>query len=927
MFRNRDRVKVRAWVVVAAVAATALASFAPEYAGGPVASAATSKVVKPVADTYVSSADRDTNFGTKYVLAAQAESSSTPEMVSYIKFDVSGLQSPPAGVQLQLYSYAASATGLQVWTSNDSWTETGLTYSNAPSRSTSMVGAIPSISTNAWASLDVSNIVNGNGTYVFVVTTTATAKKQMASRESGASSPQLVIDTSAAGNAIRATAGSGQSAAVGAAFATGMVATVQDSSGGAVPNAAVTFTAPSSGASGTFAGGSQAVSVSTDGSGAATAPAFTANSIAGTYSVTASTATAPSPASYSLTNIAQPSPSPSSGSPTPSASGTSSSPPPPTSSTVTVVPNADSYVRSDQPDTNFGSKYVLASEAGSATTPTITSYLRFDVNKLTAPVTGASLQLYSYATSSQGIRIGSAVNDWVESTITDNNAPSLGATVASVPSIALDHWALADVTSAVNGDGTYTFAITTTRTANNQFGSREGGNPPKLIVTTDSGSPSPSVSPTPSSSATPTTSPTPTPSSTATSGSPTPTATPSPTASSSSPVTGVAVTVSGGSPQTATVGSAFAAPLVATVSDSSGPMVGVNVTFTAPTSGPTALFAGGSATATVTTGVDGVATSPQVTAGSAAGSYAVVATTSGASHDASFALTNRDPTIVAAGDIACPAGKTPTATSCQQVATSDLAIGLKPDAVLPLGDDQYELGSLSDFQSMYNPSWGRLNDISRPIPGNHEYGYIGSSVQPTGGEGYFTYFGPRAHPLQPNCTINCTSWYSYNIGKWHLIALDSQCGVVGGCNPGNPQYKWLLSDLNANAGMQCTLAYWHIPVFSSSQDHQPDMQAIYALLYNKGADVVLTGHAHFYERFGPQDASGTADPARGISQFVVGSGGRSFFSIRATPSANSEARIANTFGVLKMALSDGGYSWQFVPSSGTAADSGSAVCH
>jgi hypothetical protein len=150
---------------------------------------------------------------------------------------------------------------------------------------------------------------------------------------------------------------------------------------------------------------------------------------------------------------------------------------------------------------------------------------------------------------------------------------------------------------------------------------------------------------------------------------------------------------------------------------------------------------------------------------------------------------------------------------------------------------------------------------------------------------------------------------------------------VGGCNPGNPQYKWLQADLAAHPA-QCTLAYWHIPLFSSSQDHQPDMQAIYTLLSTKGADVVLNGHAHFYERFAPQDAAGAADPARGLAEFIVGSGGRNFFAVRATPAANSAARIANTFGVLEMTLSGGGYSWNFVgPSGSTARDSGAATCH
>jgi hypothetical protein len=300
--------------------------------------------------------------------------------------------------------------------------------------------------------------------------------------------------------------------------------------------------------------------------------------------------------------------------------------------------------------------------------------------------------------------------------------------------------------------------------------------------------------------------------------------------------------------------------------------------------------------------------------------------TTSASSTTSSTTPASDPTIVAAGDIACPDGKAVTTTSCQQTATGDLAISLNPTAVLPLGDDQYELGALSDFRIGYDPSWGRLNPIAHPVPGNHEYGYIGTSIQPTGGEGYFTYFGDRGHPLSPGCTKLCTSWYSWNISGWHMIALDSQCAVVGGCNPGSPQYQWLVNDLNANTST-CTLAYWHIPIYSSSTDHQPDMQAIYQLLYTKKADVVLNGHAHFYERFAPQDGSGNAQ-LDGIPEFIVGTGGRSFFAMRPTPSANSVAQIANTFGVLQMTLSNGTYSWRFVPSNaGGSTDSGSGTCH
>jgi hypothetical protein len=927
---NRRRRVLRASAIATAVA-TLLGTIVVLGAG--TSSAATALTVKASEDGYVQSDQPDTNYGTATQLTARAASAGKATAVAYVKFTVSGLSGTPAGVRLQLYSYAQSATGVQVWTSTSNWTETGLTWNTAPAVGSTMVANMANLALNTYATADVSSVVTGNGTYTFAINTTSTVGKQLASREVTATPPQLVINTATPGT-ITATAGSGQTATVSTAFATPLAATVTDASGAAVSGVVVTFTAPASGASATFAGGASAVSVTTDANGVATAPALTANGTTGGFTVTATADGVSGPASFTLTNGSAASPSPTasptasaSASPTASASaspsvsasvsasasvsGSASPTPSPTptgtTTTYTFKANADTYVRSDQPATNFGTEYTLGTEAGSATTPTLNSYLRFAISGVSGTITGATLQLYSYATSSLGVVVSSAPSGWTETGLTYSNAPALGAVVGRGPNIAVNTWASIDITGAVTSNATYEFGLTTARTANNKFASRESSaTPPTLVVTAVTGvSPSPSPSPT----------------ATATSPVATVTASPSSTA-------GTIITAVGGAVQSAMVGTTFAAPLSAKVVSSGGtPLSAATVTFTAPASGPSGTFPGGAVTVSVTTDASGVATSPPFTGGAKAGSYSVTATANGAAQAASFTLTNTDPTIVAAGDINCGAGKTVTATSCQQQATSDLALSLHPDAVLPLGDDQYELGATSDFQSVYDTTWGRLNAIAHPVPGNHEYGYIGSDIQPTGGTGYFTYYGDASHPLQPGCTTLCTSWYSWNIGSWHMIALDSQCAVVGGCNPGNPQYKWLQADLAANAN-KCVLAYWHIPLYSSSQDHQPDMQSIYQLLYTKGADLILTGHAHFYERFDPQDAAGNLDTATGIPQFVVGTGGRSFFSIRPTPSANSVTRIANTFGVLQMTLSDGSYSYNFVPTNtGGLTDSGTGTCH
>jgi calcineurin-like phosphoesterase family protein len=278
-----------------------------------------------------------------------------------------------------------------------------------------------------------------------------------------------------------------------------------------------------------------------------------------------------------------------------------------------------------------------------------------------------------------------------------------------------------------------------------------------------------------------------------------------------------------------------------------------------------------------------------------------------------------DPVVAAAGDIACDPndanfnGGAGTATGCRQRATSDLLVGKAWDAVLLLGDNQYSDGALAKYQTVFGPTWGRLKPLLRPAPGNHEY-------QTPGAAGYFDYFGPAAGERSQG-------WYSYDLGTWHLVVLNSNCGAVGGCGPGSPQLRWLAEDLAAHR-QACTLAYWHHPRFSSGQ-HGDDSayDAFWQALYQAGADLVLVGHDHDYERFAPQDPAARADPEHGIRQFVVGTGGqalRSFATIR----ANSEVRNAQDHGVLKLQLRTDGYDWEFLPAAGaTFTDAGSGGCH
>jgi acid phosphatase type 7 len=285
-----------------------------------------------------------------------------------------------------------------------------------------------------------------------------------------------------------------------------------------------------------------------------------------------------------------------------------------------------------------------------------------------------------------------------------------------------------------------------------------------------------------------------------------------------------------------------------------------------------------------------------------------------------------DPVIAAAGDISCSplsgsfnAGLG-TANACRQLYTSNLLDQKNYAAVLPLGDLQYENGSLANYLLSYDLSWGRFKQITRPVPGNHEYGTGGAA-------GYFDYFNGIGNPSGP-AGDEGRGYYSYDVGDWHLVALNSNCGSVGGCGAGSPQETWLRQDLAANQS-SCTLAYWHHPLFSSGS-YRPGITSarpLFRALYENDAELVLNGHDHNYERFAPQDEAGNPDPARGVRQFIVGTGGKSNYG-QGAPIANSEARNSDSFGVLELTLHPAGYEWRFVPAAGDSfTDSGSAQCH
>jgi hypothetical protein len=281
-------------------------------------------------------------------------------------------------------------------------------------------------------------------------------------------------------------------------------------------------------------------------------------------------------------------------------------------------------------------------------------------------------------------------------------------------------------------------------------------------------------------------------------------------------------------------------------------------------------------------------------------------------------------TVMAAGDTACDPsnadynGGQGDDKFCQQKATSDLVAAAHPDAVLALGDNQYEDAALSAFLQSYDPTWGRFLNITYPVLGNHEY------LTP-GATGYFAYYGSRAG-------TNSGGYYSFNLGAWHLIALNSECNDVGGggCGFGGQQEQWLVNDLAANRSA-CTLAFWHEPRFTSGRNlNHPALQAFWQDLYAFGTDLVLNGHDHIYERFAPQNPLQQPD-AQGIRELIVGTGGNNHQPNYGTIQPNSEARDNKTYGVLKLTLRSDSYDWQFLPAkhtgNGTFTDKGIGTCH
>jgi chitodextrinase len=542
---------------------------------------------------------------------------------------------------------------------------------------------------------------------------------------------------------------------------------------------------------------------------------------------------------------------------TPSAVATATTP----GQSVTVGPTADARVEEANPSTNFGTVSPLRVDGGTGTH--VDTYLSFTLSGLSGTVRHAALRLWATSGTIDGPVVTPTSTGWTEQGITWATKPaSTGEAIADVGGVSTGTWVEVDVTNTVVGNGTYAFRLAGESTDGVDFGAREGATDPQLVVAM--GSPDTQAPTAPSNLR-------------GTAGS----ATQVDLAwnASTDDVAVANYQVFRGTTQIATIGS--------THTNYSDTTVSANTTY-----------------------------SYTVKAADRAGNV------SAASNAASVTTTTTSsaPVIGVAGDIACATddpnfdGGVGTTSACRMLATSNLLVNNGFAAVLPLGDEQYNSGSLSQFLGSYDLSWGRVRSISRPVVGNHEYGTSGAS-------GYFSYYGASAGDPSKG-------YYSFDVGSWHLVALNSNCTkIAGGCDAGSPQETWLRNDLAAHPA-QCTLAFDHHARWSSGHDGDNlFMQAMWQDLYNANVELFLSGHSHDYERYAPQNASGGLDNTRGVRQFVVGTGG-AFFTGMSAIDPNSQVHNNTTYGILKLTLRPASYDWQFVPVAGqTFTDSGSAACH
>ena len=634
------------------------------------------------------------------------------------------------------------------------------------------------------------------------------------------------------------------------------------------------------------------------------------------------------------------------------------------STVLTFITDSDAYANQSSAGTNYGNATTL--QADGASDPDIESFIRFTVAGISGTVQSARLRVFDTTNgSANGPAVYSTGTSWTETGLTWNNRPArTSGALDNKGSISAGIWVEYNVTAAVAGNGTFSFVLAADSTDGATFSSRQGNQPPQLVVTltgssiatstsTATGTATSSKTPTATQTSTSTPSQTPTDTATATATlSATPTNTPAPTtsltfitnadayANQSSPSTnyGNATTllVDGASDPDSESFILFTAMGIS--GDIQNARLRVFTTTNGSANGP-AVY--GTGTAWTETGINwnnrpartsgavddkgSIGTNTWVeynvtslVQGNGTFSFVLVAdSTDGITF--SSRQGNQPPQLIvtfisnvtpsptstlSAGDaIFVGAGDISTCSNNNDELTAQL-LDTIPGTVFTLGDNAYESGTLTEYTNCYDPTWGRHKARTKPIPGNHEY-------QTANAAGYFQYFN------------NVPAYYAYNLGSWRIYALNSEIVV----SATGPQAIWLQNDLAANPN-QCVLAYWHKPRWSSGATHGSNaaLQPLWQILYEANAELVLTGHEHNYERFAEMNTTGAA-VSEGLREFVVGTGGVNHYTFGTVLSA-SQIRNGSTFGVLKLTLHPNGYDWQFVPVAGSAfTDSGSANCH
>lgn len=618
----------------------------------------------------------------------------------------------------------------------------------------------------------------------------------------------------------------------------------------------------------------------------------------------------------------------------------------PSAITTTLNPDADSYVSSAYPTTNYGTLTSLRVDGS----PYNGSILRFNVSGTTL-ISKATLRIYANSSLSAGFNVYQELdNNWSETGITYNQSPqALGSLIGTSGAVTAGTWLSVDVTSWVKANGTYSFILTTTNSTALSLGSRESANKPQLIVV------------------------------------------------SGSPATATATSVAGGNVTMNPVADAYvdsANPstnygTLASLRTDGSPVVRSYVRFSvsgltaAITKATLRLYANSSliggnsvqavanntwsettinygnapalgavlgTTGNLTAGTwVSVDVTPYVT-GNGTFSFAISSSNATAESLASRESANKPQLVLSAGGVpplptatkaatstpppastATPPPSTvtpppPTATpsssdpfifftgdsrsGCTSAAGQVVSLIQKYGSSVPVlfNGDATDSGAYSQFTSCFDTTYGKIKSQLKPVPGNHEYMTSGAS-------GYYQYFGAQAGP-------SGKGYYSYNVGTWHLVNLNSEIDI----SATSAQLAWLKSDLAANP-TRCSLAIWHRPRFSSgNHGNNTDTGTLFQALYDANGEIVMGGHDHDYERFAPQNPSGAADAARGIRQWVVGTAGTAFYSF-ATIRANSEFRNNTNYGALKLTLHPASYDWQFLNTSGSVIDSGSTACH